>query len=104
MTPSVHDSDDEILRRITHRNERLQEIHGPGFVVMRQCPLCGYLEFAESHLAKPNGIRVDLMDRLESCVRCAEIHQRTPEVFKWMCGVVHFLHEQRAIRKEDETK
>jgi hypothetical protein len=103
MTERIHDRD-EIHRRITLRNERLQEIHGPGLVVMRRCFLCGYMEFASSHPAEPSGIRIDGMERLENCVRCTEIHQRNPEVFEWICGVVQYLHEQRAAREGGEVE
>jgi len=93
----IHD-EPEILRRVERRNESLREQYGPGFVIMRRCFLCGYTEFAESRPSEPNGIRIDAMGRLADCVRCTEIHHRSPEVFDWICGVVQYMHEDRVAR------
>lgn len=55
-----------------------------GRVGLRQCYLCGYLQWMCTHTGEPDGHYVE---SLYDCPRCIEARSRAPELFHWMLGV-----------------
>ena len=93
-TVSTFDTE-EVRRRIEHRDRKILQAHGPGAVTMRQCLLCGYLEWVCSARDKPSEVCIEEMMMLGDCPRCTVVMQRAPEIYEWMCGIVQHLHATR---------
>lgn len=87
LTPAV----ERRLRTLAERDYP-QEVADGRLVVFRVCRVCGNAVF-ESSQALGMGFRVDLEDLSQSdCTPCTEVFRRTPELYRWVIGVI--VHQQ----------
>lgn len=61
-----------------------------GHVVLNECALCGWLEWAMTRTNDPEGYSIEVMS-VADCARCCAVQSRSPEVFDWISGVVSNL-------------
>jgi hypothetical protein len=64
-----------------------------GHVSLCECPRCGFLEWGSTNGSKPNGYSVEPLDQ---CQNCAEAFHRSPELVRWVLGVVSKAMRDRA--------
>lgn len=87
--------------------DQLIRDHGPGLVEIVECPICGRFEWVSTRKADsatgepfPNSISIRLRRPNfddPPCMRCTIVHDRAPEVFRWVLGVI-----DRATRPKRE--
>ena len=83
------------LRPDAERYQRFAEHYYPGHVSIRECYICGYLEWSSTGTKDPNGYSVSSGG---NCQECYVILQRVPEIFAWVQNVV--AHSMKSLLKE----
>ena len=74
----------ELLRDEDERLKGFAARYGKGRIFLFRCQICGYLDWKCSQSNEPDEVRVSSDGH---CPACAEIAQRSPEVFHWVRNV-----------------
>jgi len=82
MIPKLTDEELAALRELAPRSART------GLICFELCPMCGRARWVCSDSSKPEQTVADVSSFSDPCVRCQEVHARSPEVFRWVLDVV----------------
>jgi len=90
----------ERLKRIAEANHSGDVAEGRT-IEFAVCCVCGYARWCSSSEPGKGFAVVALDDNPNGCPRCAEVAHRSPEVFRWVLGV---MAHAEMLRHGEESK
>ncbi|HTE41721.1 MAG TPA: hypothetical protein VK629_12890 [Steroidobacteraceae bacterium] len=82
MNPELLMPDNERYEQTARRYAKDGEFQA---ITLQECGMCGYLEFVSAGKYPTFGY---VIEPLETCPKCREAHQRSPELHQWILNVV----------------